>query len=121
MAEPKYKISIQPGYVLVEDPPNYDVVWTEQPPKLRAMSAACSEAGYNKALIRGSKSNVKLTGAEIFKLGVEVAKLNLLVAVVTQHDTSKDTERFIENVVANRGLPIQFFENEQDAKDWLGV
>ena len=121
MSEPKYRISIQSGYVLVEDPPDYDVVWREQPAKLQAMSAACSEAGTRKVLIRGSRSKLKLSGAETFKLGEEVAKLSMMVAVVTQHDTSKATERFIENVATNRGVPVQFFDNEQDAKDWLGV
>ncbi len=121
MPDPEYKISIQSGYVLVENPPDYDVVWIEQPPKLQAMSAACSEAGYNKVLIRGSKENVKLTTGQVFALGVEVAKLNLMVAVVTQHDASKETEKLLENVATNRGLPVRFFDNEQDARDWLGV
>ena len=121
MSDPEYEISIQSGYVLVEDPPDYDVVWIEQPSKLQAMSAACSEAGYRKVLIRGSKSNVKLTTAEFFALGEEVAKLDLMVAVVTRSDASKEMEKFLETVAANRGAPVRFFDNEQDARDWLGV
>ena len=121
MSEPEYKISIQPGYVLVEDPPDYDVIWSEQPAKLQAISVACSEAGFRKVLLRGSNINVKLTEAEVFKLGEEVTKLNLMVAIVQLHDASKETERFLENVAVNRGVPIQFFDNEQDARDWLGV
>ena len=107
--------------MLVENPPDYDVVWIEQPPKLQAMSAACSEAGYNKVLIRGSKENVKLTTMQVFALGKEVAKLKLMVAVVTQHDASKEMVKFLENVTKNRSLPVRFFDNEQDARDWLGV
>ena len=121
MSAPEFKISIQSGYVLVEDPQNYDVVWSEQPAKLQVMSAACSEVGYNKVLIRGSKANVKLTTMEIFALGEEVAKLNLMVAIVTQSDASEETKKFLENVASNRGLPVQFFDDEQDAKDWLGL
>jgi hypothetical protein len=121
LPDPEYKISIQSGYVLVEDPPDYDVVWIEQPSKLQAISAACSEAGFRKVLLRGSNINVKLTEFEVFKLGEEVTKLNLMVAIVQLHDASKQTERFLENVAANRGLPIKFFDNEQDARDWLGV
>ena len=121
MSDPEYAISIQPGYVLVENPPDYDVVWIEQPPKLQAISAACSEAGYNKVLIRGSKENVKLTTWQVFALGEEIAKLKLMFAVVTQHDASKETEKLLENVATNRGLPVRFFNNEQDARDWLGV
>ncbi len=121
MADSKYAISIQSGYVLVEDPPDYNVVLDEQPPKLQAMSAVCSEAGYRKVLIRGTKANVKLTTMEFFTLGKEVGKLGLMIAVVTLDDASKKSKRFLEDVATNRGSPVQFFDNDQDAKDWLGV
>jgi len=121
MSDPEYEISIQPGYVLVEDPPNYDVFWNEMPPKLQAISAACSEAGYRKVILRGSNINVKLTVPEIFALGEEIAKLNLKIAIVQLHDASKGNEELLENAASNRGSPILFFNNEQDARDWLGV
>ncbi len=121
MSDPEYAISIRSGYVLVEDPPNYDVVWIEQPPKLRAISAACSEAGYDKVLIRGSQANVKLTPMQFFLLGQEVGKLNLKIAVSTFHDASREDERLLENAATNRGSPVRFFKKEQDAKDWLGI
>ncbi len=121
MSDPEYAISIQPGYVLVEDPPNYDVVWIEQPPKLQAISAACSEAGYRNVLVRGSKVNVKLTTMEIFALGKEVGKLNLKIAVVQVHDAPQENERLLENAATNRGSHLRFFNREQDAKEWLGV
>ena len=119
MAESQYAISTQSGYVLVEDPPDYDVVWTEQPAKLQAISAACAKAGYRKVLIRGSKANVKLTPMEIFNFGEAVAKLGLRIAIVTSHDASIEDERFFEDVATNRGSPVRFFDNERDAKDWL--
>ncbi len=121
MSDPEYAISIQPGYVLVENPPNYDVVWIEQPPKLQAISAACSGAAYRKVLIRESNANVKLTVTEIFRLGEEVGKLNLKIAVVSTHDASKENERLLETAATTRGSPVRFFNKEQDAKDWLGV
>ena len=121
MPDPEYKISIQSGYVLVEDPPDYDVVWIEQPRKLQAISAACSEAGDRKVLIRGSNINVKLREVEVFKLGEEIAKLRLIVAIVQLHDASQENEELLENVATTRGSPIRFFDNEQDARDWLGV
>lgn len=121
MSELEYRFSIQPGYVLVEDPPNYDVVWIDQPPKLQAMAAACSEAGTRKVLIRGSSANVKLTTMEIFAFGEEVAKLKLKIAIVNLTDASKEDLRLFENVATNRGSPLRLFVNEQDAKDWLGV
>ncbi len=121
MPDPEYAISIQPGYVLVEDPPNYDVVWMEQPSKLRAIGAACRKAGSRKVIIRGSKTNVKLSMLEVLMLAKGIAKLKLMVAIVSQHDLSKDFASLFKNVAKNRGSPIQFFDNEQDAKDWLAV
>ena len=121
MSDPEYAISIQSGYVLVEDPPNYDVVWIEQPPKLQAIAAACSKAGCRKVLIRGSKVNVKLTTVEIFAFGEEIAKLKLMIAIVNLRDASKENESFLGDVATNRVSPIGFFDNEQDARDWLCV
>ena len=121
MSDPDYAISIQPGYVLVETPPNYDVVWIEHQPMLQAISAACSEAGCRKVLLRGSNTNVKLTTPEIFELGEEIAKLNLKIAIVQFHDASQENEELLENAATNRGGPIRFFDNEQDARAWLGV
>ncbi len=121
MSDPEYAISIQSGYVLVENPPDYDVVWIEQQPKLKAISAACSEAGNRNVLIRESNANVKLTVTQIFNLGVEVGKLQLKIAMVSTHDQSQENERLLENAATNRGSCVRFFNREQDAKDWLGV
>ncbi|MCZ6898348.1 MAG: hypothetical protein O7D95_06565 [Betaproteobacteria bacterium] len=121
MDNSEHKISIQPGYVLVERSQDYKVVLSEQPAKLMEMSAACKEAGCRKVLILGHRTKVRLSTQEIFELGKEIAKLSLQIAVVELHDASKENVEFLENVVVNRGVPIQFFDNEQDAKDWLEV
>ena len=121
MPDPKYKISNQSGYVLVEDPPDYDVVLNEQPAKLWAISAACYEADCWKVLIRGSKASVKLTNKQISARGEAVGNLNLHIAVVTSHDASQDQQELLENTASDLGSTIQFFDKEQDAKDWLDV
>ena len=119
MPDPEYNISIQSGYVLVEDPPEYDVVWGEQTAKLKAIAAACAEAGCKTVLIRGSKANVKLSTIQIHDLGKEVGKLNLKIAVVTSHDAPWDEVILLEATAKNRGSPIRFFHREKDAKEWL--
>ena len=121
MSDPGYAISLQPGYVLVEDGQDYEVVWAEQPAKLRAISAACAEADCRKVLIRGSNANVALTTSQMFDLGKEVGKLNLKIAVVTAHDTTPGDESLLENVAANRGSRVRFFDDEQGALIWLGL
>jgi len=121
MGNSDQKISIQPGYVLIERSHDYEIVMSEQPAMMMEMSAVCKEAGYNKVLILGPRTKVKLSTSEIYSLGEEIAKLGLLIAVVESHDASSENEEFLENVVSNRGMPIQFFDNEQDAKDWLKI
>ena len=121
MGNSEQKISIQPGYVLIERSHDYEVVVSEQPAMMMEMSAVCKEAGYNKVLILGPRTKVKLSTSEIYSLGEEIAKLGLLIAVVESHDASSENVLFLENVVSNRSIPIQFFDNEQDAKDWLKI
>ena len=104
-----------------ENPPDYDVVWSEQRAKLQAISAVCREAGCNKVLIRGGKTQVKLTTSDIFELGSEIAKLRLRVAMVELHDASWKDETFLKMVASNRGSLVQFFDNEEEAREWLGV
>ena len=81
----------------------------------------CKEAGCQKVLVRGPKTKVRLSMSEIYRLGEHLATLGLQVAVVESHDESAENVKFLENVAANRGSPIQFFDAEQDAKDWLGI
>ncbi len=117
----EHKISIQPGYVLVERPQDYKVVLNEQSARLMEISAACKEASCRKVLILGPRTKVRLTTSDIYNLGKEIAKLGLQIAVAESHDASIGKVKFLENVVGNRGVPIQFFDNEQDAKVWLGI
>ncbi len=121
MGTSKQRISLQSGYLLVERPQDYEVVWSEQPARLMEMSAACKEAGCRKVLILGPRTKVRLSVSDIFDLGKEIAKLGLRIAVVELHDASNEDVELLENVAMNRGGPIQFFDNEQDAKDWLGI
>lgn len=119
MALSNYKISIQPDYILMERPRDYEVVLSEQPEMLTNLSAVCKKANCRKVLIRGPKTSVSLSPLEIRDLGKEIAKLDLRIAVAESHDASKDDVDFLENVVWNRGRPIKFFDSELEAKYWL--
>ena len=116
-----YKISIQPGYVLIERPLGYEVVLSEQAAMLKEVSTFCKEAGCTKVLVLGPKTKVSLTVADIYGFGIEAAKLRLQVAVVESHDASKGDVSFLETVMWNRGSSIRFFDTEQEAKDWLAI
>ncbi len=121
MGNSEHKISIQSGYVLVERSWNYEVVWSEQQAFLMEISAFCEAASCRKVLILGPSTKVSLAGMEIFDLGQEISKLRLRIAVVELHDASHGDVEFLKNVASNRGGPIRFFDNEQQAKDWLGI
>ncbi len=121
MGTSEQTISIQPGYLLVERPHGYKVVLSEQPAEFMKISAACREAGCRKVLILGQKTRVSLSTLDIYELGEKITKMGLQTAIVESHDASSDDVGFLETVVFNRGGTIQFFDNEQDAKNWLEV
>jgi len=116
-----FKISIQPKYVLVERPLDYEVVLGEMPAMLAELSAVCKEAGCQKVLILGSKTHVSLETMDIYDLGDQIATTRLQIAIVESHDASDDDENFLETVVFNRGGPLQFFIDEEEARNWLEV
>lgn len=119
MGSTDYKISIQPDFVLVERPDNYKIHIKNMPAMLTELSAACAEAGCRKVLIVGPKTKIHLDTLDIFNLGEQIAGLRLQIAIVESHDASIDDENFLETVVFNRGGPLQFFMDEEEAKDWL--
>lgn len=115
------EISIQPGYLMVRRPPNYEVSISDEPTELKRISAACKAADCRKVLILGSNTEVRLSTLDVYDLGKEIAKLGLKIAVVEHHDASNDDVEFLETVAINRGGSLSFFSNEQDARDWLKV
>lgn len=116
-----YKISNQPGYVLIERSSDFEVVLDEQPAMLAEMSAFCKEADCRKVLILGPKTKVNLGVGDIHDLGIEIAKLNLQIAIVESHDATNEDTEFLENVMWNRGSSMQFFDNQKDARHWLAI
>ena len=116
-----YKISIQPDYVLVERPEDFEVVIDEQPSMLMEMSAFCKAASRQKVLILGPKTKVSLSRFDILDLGEEIANLNLQIAVVESHDATTEDVDLLETVVVNRGGSMRFFDTQEEAKGWLRV
>ena len=121
MSNSELQISIQTGYILVERPLDYEVVWTKQQEVLKEISAFCEETNCRKVLVLGPKTKVTLSTVDIFRLGEIIAGYGLRIAVVEVHDATEIQVDFLETVVANRGGPLQFFDNKEDAKDWLGI
>ena len=121
MGKSDYKISIRPEYVLVERPRDYEVVFGEMPAMLSELSAVCKEAACRKVLILGPKTHVSLETMDIYDLGDQIAATRLQIAIVESHDASDDDENFLETVVFNRGGPLQFFIDEEEARNWLEV
>jgi hypothetical protein len=121
MGDSVNKFSVQPDHLLIQRPEGYEVVFSELPAMLAEMSAACEVAGCRKVLILGPRTKVSLSTTDIFDLGERIAEVGLQIAVVEQHDATRINSGFLENVAFNRGGHMRFFDDEQDAKDWLGV
>ncbi len=114
-------ITIHPDHILVERPPDYEVVVSEQPKALLELSGACNEAGCKKVLIVGPRTKVSLSAFDIVELGKNIAKLDIQLAIAELHDASTDAMSLLKVVALNRGSKIRFFDNVKDAKDWLEV
>ncbi len=121
MNDAKNKISIHPGYVLVERPQNHTVLLADQPTFLREVASVCEAASCGAVLIRGTSTKVKLSIMDVYELGKRIAGLGLQIAIVESHDASSSRVEFLESAATIRGGAIKFFDNEQHAKDWLGV
>lgn len=122
MSDATYKISARPGYILCEDPPGYEVMWSEMEPKIEAIRAACERAECHKVLVRCPDIHMKLTTIEYFDLGKAIGEMNIQIAFEMTGDTlTAKNLTLLENAASNRGSPIRFFDNEADAKAWLGV
>jgi len=114
-------IVIERGYVRIEEPPGFEVILEEQKFRLQVVAAACRDANTNKVLINGPATKVSLSVIELLELAKEIAKLKLQVALVVNTDLSSGLESFFVDMASNRGSPMQFFENEEAAKDWLNI
>ena len=121
MANPDQTISIRSDYILVERPPDYEVVISEQPNALLELSAACNTVGCKKVLIVGPRTKVSLSAFDMLVLGKKIGKLDIQMAIAELHDASTDAVSLLKVVALNHGSKIRFFDNVKDAKDWLEV
>ena len=121
MENSEQKISIHPDHVLVERPPDYEVVLSEQSRDLLELSATCKETGCKKVLVVGPRTKVRLSPFDLLELGKRIAKLDVQMAIVEMHDASDDAMSLLKSVAFNRGSKIRFFNNMAEAKGWLEI
>lgn len=121
MGDSETKFSAQSDYIRIERPEGHEVVLIEQLALLQEISAACRAAGSTKVLILGRRTIVRLSIFDIHELGERIAKLGLQIAVADDSDVTSEDTGLLEAVAQIRGGSLRFFDNEKDAKDWLGV
>lgn len=114
-------VSVKSDYVLVVEPPGFEVVWEEQPGRLQEIAAACRKANSHKVLVLAEQTSVKLSTTELMMMAKEIAKLGLQVAMVVKNDLSVEHESFFRKIATKHGSPIRFFDREAEAKRWLDV
>ena len=69
----------------------------------------------------GPRTKVRLSPFDMLELGKQIAKLDVQMAIVEMHDASNDSVSLLKSVAFNRGSRIRFFDNVEDAKDWLEI
>lgn len=83
----------------------------------------CNENGCKKVLAEGKVFKRKMTTVEAFESGNAVGKkiLGLWLACVFPEYQPDETTDFFKTVAKNRGVRVEFFQNRQDALEWLNV
>lgn len=114
-------MSLQPGYVLVERPLGYEVSLDSHSAEIQRLADFCSDSDRKKVLITGRDTKVNLEPMDLYDLCREVAQHHLQIAMVEIHNASEEDVFFFQNVSNNRGGPLNFFDTEEEAKEWLGV
>lgn len=114
-------IVIEQGFVRIEEPHGFEVLPEEQRFRLKVIAAACRDANTNKVLINGPETIVSLSLIELDELAKRIGKLRLKVALVVNTDIPSESESFFADAAFDRGSPMQFFENEEAARDWLNI
>ena len=114
-------VTVQPDHILVERPPGYEVVAQDLPQAMEALTALCEEAGCDKVLVVGPSTRVNLSAFDLFDLGKAIAKLKIRMAIAELHDATDDATGLLKVAALNRGSKVRFFDNVQDARDWLGI
>jgi hypothetical protein len=121
MENSEQKISIRPDHILVERPPGYEIVLSQQSKDLLKLSTVSNETGCKKVLVVGPRTKVRLSPFDLLELGKRIAKIDVQMAIVEIHDASNDAMSLLKSVAYNRGSRIRFFENMEDAKGWLEI
>lgn len=111
--------SLHSGYVLVERPAGYELTYQSCLEGLTEITRHCDGSGCRRVLIVGPGTDVKLSVKEIYKLGKEISKQRLKIAIFESHGVTSEEMTFLETLVTCRGLPLRFFGNQQEATTWL--
>ena len=116
-----YRSEIQPKdeylYAFVEGQDSFETsetFWFE-------LLEECKDKNYSKLLIEENLEG-ELSSSETYELSVKLAKSdykNLTVAFVDRQADHKDSNKYGETIVTNRGVRIKVFDDLDVAKQWL--
>ena len=85
MADLRYTISIEAGYIRMTRLPGYKVLGSDMAALLDNLSSACDAAGAKRVLITGADPDVQLRTEEVLELGEAIARLELRIALVERN------------------------------------
>lgn len=89
---------------------------------MKEVLAACEKHDCYRALIHEKLSGPRLEAMDVFNLASEGAMrlLGRFEAIAYVDEEMGEMGDFAESVAVNRGMPIAFFSNLEDAERWIG-
>ena len=119
----EYTITATPHLVHVRLPDAFALTPTSVPRLWDSVKYACGKVNSGKVLIEGRRPQRHLRTFDAFQSGVDLtaSALPLRVACCFYEYTPNGLSSFFATVVANRGASVAFFDDRQQALNWLGV
>lgn len=106
------EIVLPPGFVA--SPSSMPEIW-------RIISEACSRIDCRKVLVIAHQFKRELETAHAFDSGVDASRImpGILLALCFKGHEPDDLSAFFKTVALNRGATVEFFDDEDAAREWL--
>ncbi|MGC3991803.1 MAG: hypothetical protein QM796_19340 [Chthoniobacteraceae bacterium] len=101
--------------------PNYEISQENNSRQWPVLGAFCQKHNCYRVLSTAKNPQRKVGTLGAYKSGVELAAtgLHLKIACLWEDYVPDDLTRFFENVSANRGIEVRFFQEKELAMTWL--
>ena len=119
--ESGFSLKFNDDFIEIVHPPGFVATPSSMPDIWRIISEACSRFDCRKVLIVARQFKRELDTAQAFDSGVEAAKIapGISLALCLKGHEPDELSKFFQTVALNRGATIEFFADEDIAREWL--